>query len=83
MDAGLSVFKKNLLKQPFRGTLSEKGEGEHGQTELAQILVNITQKVSCCLVAELCLTLCNPVDCSKPGFPVLHCLLEFAQTHIY
>ena len=24
--------------------------------------------------------ICNPVDCSMPGFPVLHCLLEFAQT---
>ena len=23
------------------------------------------------------------VDCSTPGFPLLHCLLEFAQTHIY
>ena len=28
-----------------------------------------------------CVQLCNPVDCSPPGFPVLHCLLEFAQTH--
>ena len=25
--------------------------------------------------------LCNPMDCSTPGFPVLHHLLEFAQTH--
>ena len=25
--------------------------------------------------------LCNPLDCSTPGFPVLHCLLEFLQTH--
>ena len=38
--------------------------------------------VLCCLVAQLYLTLCNPVDCSMPGFPVLHCLLEFAQTHV-
>ena len=27
--------------------------------------------------------LCNPMDCSKPGFPVFHCLLEFAQIHIH
>lgn len=27
MDAGLSVFKENLLKQPFVATLSEKGGG--------------------------------------------------------
>ena len=35
----------------------------------------------CCLVTQSCLTLCNPMDCSTSGFPVLHYLLEFAQTH--
>ena len=35
-------------------------------------------------VAQLCLTLCNPMDCSTPGFPVLHQLLfELAQTHVH
>ena len=33
-------------------------------------------------IVQLCLTLCNPMDCSTPGFPVLHCLPEFAQTHV-
>ena len=28
-------------------------------------------------------TLCNPMDCSMPGFPVLHCLPEFAQIHVH
>ena len=28
-------------------------------------------------------SLCNPMDCSTPGFPVLHYLPEFAQTHIH
>ena len=37
----------------------------------------------CCSVAQSCLTFCNPMDCSTPGFPVLHCLLELAQTHIH
>ena len=27
--------------------------------------------------------LCNPKDCSTPGFPVHHCLPEFAQTHVH
>ena len=31
-------------------------------------------------VAQLCLTLCNSMDCSMPGFPVHHLLLEFTQT---
>ena len=38
----------------------------------------------CCFsVAQLCPTLCDPMDCSTPGFPVLHYLLEFAQTHVH
>ena len=27
--------------------------------------------------------LCDPVNCNTPGFPVLHHLLEFAQTHVH
>ena len=37
----------------------------------------------CCLVAQSCPTLCYPMDCSTPGFPVLHHLPEFAQTHVH
>ena len=36
-----------------------------------------------CSVSKLCLTLCDPMNCSMPGFPVLHYLLEFAQTHVH
>ena len=39
--------------------------------------------ICCCSVTQSCLTLCHPMDCSTPGFPVLHCLLEFAQTHVH
>ena len=36
----------------------------------------------CCFsVAKSCPTLCDPMDCSTPGFPVLYYLPEFAQTH--
>ena len=35
------------------------------------------------LLAPLCLTLCDPMDCSMPGFPVHHQLLEFTQTHVH
>ena len=34
-------------------------------------------------VAQSCPTLCNPMDCSTPGLPVHHQLLEFTQTHVY
>ena len=39
--------------------------------------------VHCCSVTKSGLTFCSPMDCSMPGFPVLHCLLEFAQTHVH
>ena len=37
----------------------------------------------CCSVTKLCLTLCDLMECSTPGFLVLHYLLEFAETHVH
>ena len=37
----------------------------------------------CCSVAQACPTLCDPMDCSTPGRPVLHHLLEFAHRHVH
>ena len=34
-------------------------------------------------VAQSCLTLCDLMDCSMPGFPVHHQLLELAQTQVH
>ena len=34
-------------------------------------------------VSQLCPTLCDPMDCSTPGLPVYHQLLELAQTHVH
>ena len=36
-----------------------------------------------CSVTQLCLALCDPMDCSMPGFPVYHQLPETAQTHVH
>ena len=37
----------------------------------------------CCSASKSHPTLCDPMDCSAPGFPVLHYPLEFAQTHVH
>ena len=41
----------------------------------------------CCSVTKSCPVLCDPMECpmecSMPGFLVLHCLLELAQTHAH
>ena len=38
---------------------------------------------TCCSVSHSCTNLCNPTDCTMPGFCVLHHLLEFAQTEAH
>ena len=37
----------------------------------------------CCSVTKSCLALRDPMDCSMPGFPVLHHYLESAQVHVH
>ena len=37
----------------------------------------------CCSVAQLCLALCDPMDCSTPGLLVPHHLPRFAQVHVH
>ena len=41
----------------------------------------ITHQVSS--VTQLCLTLCDPMDCSMPGLPVHHQCPELTQTHVH
>ena len=40
-------------------------------------------KYSCCSVAQLCLPLWDTTDCSTPGSPAHHHLLELAWTHVH
>ena len=47
------------------------------------IVSNNLYNFYCCSVAKLCPTLCDPMNCSMPGFPVLHYLLRLAQTHVH
>ena len=69
------------------------------QLDIYVILMYITYRISfatylmnsrsfiyllyCCSVAEICLTVCDPVACSTPGFPVPHHLPAFAQVHVH
>ena len=46
-------------------------------------MLNIVHySVQFCSVAQSCLTLCDPMNCSMPGLPVHHHLPEFTQTHV-
>ena len=50
---------------------------------IPQRFVPFFQLFCCCSVTKSCPTLCNPMDCSTPGLPVLHHLPWFAQTHVH
>jgi len=45
------------------------------------VIIDISVQFSS--VTELCPTLCDSMDCSMPGFPVHHQLLDLAQTHVH
>ena len=46
-------------------------------------LISLSPLQSVSSLAQLCLTLCDPMDCSTPDFPVHHQLPELAQTHVH
>ena len=55
---------------------------------MLRVLVNmnlflIYTSVQSSSVAQSCLMLCNPMDCSTPGFPIQHQHSELAQTHAH
>ena len=50
---------------------------------LAILYISGCRQHSYCSVIQLCLTLCNSMDYSTPGFPILYYLLEFAQTYVH
>ena len=59
-----------------------------GRTRLSNCITTsllfwVIQHCCYCSAAKLCLILWDSMDCSTPGFPVLHHLPEFAQTHIH
>ena len=54
-----------------------------GGTERKEVLPKY-QGICCfVLTLKLCLTLCDPMDCSTPGSSALHILPEFAQIHVH
>ena len=52
---------------------------QHRTVKALTLELNLAQFSS---VAQSCPTLCNPMNCSRPGFPVHHQLPELTQTHV-
>ena len=65
----------------FLVTTSNKNmESNESKNKIIDCL-NIMICCCCSSVTHSCPALCNPMDCSTPGSPVLHYLLEFVQSH--
>ena len=59
------------------------GVSLHCRQILYQLSYQGSPKHGISSVAQLCLPLCDPINCSTPGLPVNHQLSEFTQTHVH
>ena len=75
-------IKKDGLEQNLSMSLSHRNVSS--QEKFIQLDYLLTGKsVQFSSVAQSCLTLCNPMNCSTPGLPVHHQLPDFTQTHMH
>ena len=65
------------------GSLSSSWTRQRPQVAASKASVQWIQPHPCCSGAKSCPTLCHPMNCSRPGFLVFHCLPEFAQIHVH
>ena len=63
--------------------LNQKGAWKMPFCRYIFVIFIYLQMVQFISVTQSCLTLCDPVDCSTPGFPVHHQLPELTQTHVH
>ena len=65
-----------IKKEPCRGTIFVTD-----RKQKSMVFAVLSAQFSS--VAQSCLTLCNPMNRSRPGLPVYHHLPEFTQTHVH
>ena len=79
---GLISLQSKGFSRVFSSTIVQKHQFFSAQPSLwSNSHIHTCQAVSS--VAQLCLTLFDPMDCRKPGFPAHHQLLELTQTHVH
>ena len=73
------AYSKRKLSRSLRKTLSCQLHTSAGHTasDYAKVPIQFSS------VAQLCPTLCNPMNCRMPGLPVHHQLPEFTETHVH
>ena len=73
--------KEIALEFKFKYHLNQERVGEHrpfrGESMIFRKYVVVVLSLSCVQLFY------DPMNCSTPGVPILHYLLEFAQTHVH
>ena len=87
LDQGRSLTYSRMVHPPwqFAVNLGDLLSTWGRETDWISILLSqgLAEHICCCSVAQSRPTLFNPMDWSTPGFPVLHSLLELAQTPVF
>ena len=81
MDMSLSKLQE-MMKDRESWNAAVYGVTKN-QTQLSELSTSLLFMYQFSSVTQSCLTLCNPMDCSTPGFSVHHQLPELNQTHIH
>ena len=84
-----SYLTPNLHRR-FKGSGEEEGPREGmcaSQVSRVQASLFLKVWIESCSITKSCPAVCDPMDCSTPGFPVLHDLLDIslslAHTHVH
>ena len=77
----ITEVEKAMMQPEAKESLSHQ-ELEEARNKATPERPDQTPPTCCYSVTQLYPTLCNPMDCSMPGSPVLRYLQEFAQIHV-
>ena len=84
----VNIYKLTLGIKCFIFWLSHSMKYSERITSMKKVnkslwIIQFKPSVQFSSVAQSCLTLCDPMNCSTPGLPVHHQLPEFTQTHVH
>ena len=68
---------------PFMGSQRVRHDWVTDSHKLTEFISKDIIQLSSVQFSQSCPTLCNPMNCSMPGLPVHHQVLEFTQTHVH
>ena len=76
LNLSLHIYKMSFIIVPTSNIIKKRKTGPLSHTRHIS-------SVQFSSVAQSCLNLCDPMDCSTPGLPVHHQLPEFTQTYVH